>query len=223
MAGDGRSLWRRVADGTARARRRWRGLEPRTRVEVRCDRADRGGWWICPQAIRPGDIVYSFAVGGDLVFERALAEQHGARVFAFDPDPATAARVEDAAPVERLRFSGMTVGGRDERRAVALPEGRSVEARVLRLPSHMRALGHRRLDMVRLDVPGAEADVIRDLVGMDVDVQQILVAFHEEWTREARDRVEAAVAALGGHGYRIFHTSPARRQFSLLRTDFAGG
>lgn len=223
MAGDGRSLWRRVADGAARARRRWRGVEPRTRVEVRCDRVDRGGWWICPQALRPGEIVYSFAVGGDLVFERALAEQHGARVFAFDPDPATAARLEAMGSAERLRFSGLTVGGRDERRAVALPGGGSVEARVLRLPSHMRALGHRRLDMLRLDVPGAEAHVIRDLVGMDVDVQQILIAFHEERTGEARERIEAALGALGEHGYRIFHISPDRREFSLLRTDFAGG
>lgn len=222
MAGDGRSFWRRVADGAVRAWRRWRGVEPRTRVKVRCDRVERGGWWICPQAIRPGEIVYSFAVGGDLAFERALAEQHGARVFAFDPDPATAERLQATGPFERLRFSGMTVGGRDERRSVALPGGGSVEARALRLPSHMRALGHRRLDMVRLDVPGAEADVIRDLVGMDVDVQQILVAFHEERTREARERIEAAVAALGGHGYGVFHISPDRREFSLLRTDFPG-
>ena len=221
MAGDGRSLWRRIADGVARARRRWRGVEPHARVEVRCERVERGGWWICPQAIRPGEIVYSFAVGGDLAFEKALTERHRARVFAFDPDPVTAERVESGAPLEGMRFFAMSVGGRDERRAVALPGGRSAETRVLRLPSHMRLLGHRRLDMIRLDVPGAEADVIRDLVGMDVDVQQILLAFHEERTVEARRRIEAAVAALGGHGYRIFHISPDRREFSFMRTDFA--
>ncbi|MBW3554124.1 MAG: hypothetical protein KY466_11465 [Gemmatimonadetes bacterium] len=221
MAGDGRSFWRRLADRLAGARRRWRGAEPRARVAVRCERVDRGGWWICPQAIRPGEIVYSFGVGGDLVFERALTEQHGARVFAFDPDPATAERVESGPPVDGLRFFGMSVGGRDGRGAVALPGGRSVEARVLRLPSHMRVLGHRRLDMIRLDVPGAETDVIRDLVGMDVDVQQLLVAFHGEPTRAARDRIEAAVAALGEHGYRIFHISPDRREFSFMRTHFA--
>ena len=220
MAGDGRSLWRRLADRLKRARRRWRGVEPRVRVEIRCERVDRGGWWICPQAIRPGEVVYSFGVGGDLGFERALTECDRARVFAFDPDPATAERVESGPAVDGLRFFAMGVGGRDERRAVPLPGGGSVETRVLRLPSHMRVLGHRRLDMLRLDVPGAEADVIRDLVGMDVDVQQVLMAFHQDRTRESRARIEAAVAALAGHGYRIFHISPDRREFSFMRTDF---
>lgn len=219
MARDGWSLGRRLAERVKRARRRWRGVEPRAGLEIRCERVDRGGWWICP-VIRPGEVVYSFGAGGDLAFERALTARDGARVFAFDPDPATAERVESGPAMDGLRFFGMSIGGRDERRSVPLPGGGAVETRVLRLPSHMRVLGHRRLDMIRLDVPGAEADVIRDLVRMDVDVQQILVAFHDERTREARGRIEAAVAALSGHGYRIFHISPGRREFSFMRTDF---
>ena len=221
MAGDGRSAWRRLRDALARARRRMRGIEPRTRVEIRCDRTAHGGWWICPQAMHEGDIVYSFGVGGDLVFERALVDRYGARVFAFDPDPATAERAYDEGFPPALRFSDIGIGGRDERRDIPLPGGRVVEARVLRLPSHMRSLGHRRVDLIRLDVPGSEADVIRDLVRMDVDVHQLLLAFHEEESAAARDRIEAAVAALEGHGYRVFHISPDRREFSFIRTDFA--
>ena len=172
-----------------------------------------------PQPIRAGDVVYSFGVGGDLSFEREMVEVYGARVFAFDPDPGTAERARGA-PLDGLRFQEMSVGRRDERRGVRLPGGDEVEARVLRLPSHMRLLGHRRLDLIRLDVPGAEADVIRDLVSMDVDVHQLLITFHEDETAESRDRIEAAVRELHGHGYRAFHISPTRRQFSFIRTDF---
>lgn len=220
MAAEDRGLGRRLLDRLARARRRWRGVEPRTRVEIRCERVPHGGWWVCPQAIRRNDVVYSFAVGGDLVFERALAERYGARVFAFDPDPTTAARAEDEAVRHaRLRFLEMSVGGADGRREVPLPGGGSVETRVLRLPSHMRLLGHRRIDVIRLDVPGAEGDVIRDLVRMDVDVQQLLLAFREERSPDARRRTEAAVKALGEHGYRIFHISPDGRELSFIRTE----
>lgn len=218
MASDGRGLWRRLSDAVARQRGRWRGVEPRVRIELRCDRAMHAGWCVCPQAIRKGDVVYSFGVGGDLGFERALVERYGARVFAFDPDPATAGLAADAgSPL--LRHEALTIGGMDGRAAVRLPGGASVEARVLRLPSHMRLLGHRRVDAIRLDVPGAEGDVIRDLVRMDVDVQQLLVAFREPPTPEARRRIEAAVRALGEHGYRIFHISPDRRTLSFIRTE----
>lgn len=220
MARDERNLWIRLRDAVAHTRRRWRGVEPRTHVEIHCDQAVHGGWWVCPQPIRPGDVVYSFGVGGDLVFERSLVDHYGARVFAFDPDPETAARVRNEGMPDGMRFFVSTVGGRDERRDVRLPAGDPVEARTLRLPSHMRLLGHRRLDLIRLDVPGAETDVIRDLVSMDMDVHQLLIAFHEEHTVEARARIEAAVAALEGHGYRIFHLSPDRREYSFIRTDF---
>lgn len=219
---DGRGLRRRITDAIARARRRWRGVEPRTTVEIRCERASHGGWWLCPQAIRPGDVVYSFTVGGDLRFETEVAERYGARVHVFDPDPATADRAAELPDPDRLRFFPMTVGARNEHRDVVLPGSRVTEARALRLPAHMRNLGHRRLDLIRLDVPGVEGDVIRDLVTMEVDVHQLLLAFHEERTVEARDRIEAGVATLGGHGYRVFHISPDRREFSFIRTDFAG-
>jgi hypothetical protein len=221
MNGDGRGVWRRLTDTAARLRRRWRGVEPRTRVGIRCDRVAHGGWWICPQAIRAGDVAYSFGVSGDLGFERALAERYGARVYAFDPDPATVERAEAAGVPEGVRLFPLSVGGRDARAVVPLAAGGRADAKVLRLASHMRLLGHRRLDLIRLDVPGAEADVIRDLVGMDVDVHQLLLRFREDETPEGRDRIETAVGALGEHGYRVFHISPDRRRFSLIRTDFA--
>ncbi|HUG39827.1 MAG TPA: hypothetical protein VMM12_05045 [Longimicrobiales bacterium] len=221
MAGRGRGLRTRLAEAVARARRRWRGVAPRTRVEVRCERAEHGGWWICPQAVRPGDVAYSFGLGGDLSFERALAEVYGARVFAFDPAPSVEPAAATGRP-EALRHFRMSVGGKNERREVPLPGGRAVSARVLRLPSHMRMLAHRRVDLIRLDVPGVEADVIADLVRMDVDVHQLLVGFEASRTTESRDRVEAAVTALRAHGYRVFHVSPDRRVLSFIRTDFAG-
>lgn len=200
-------------------------MEPRTPVALRCERKEHAGWWICPPAIRPGDVVYSFGVGGDLAFERTLAGEYGARVFAFDPAPAVEATAESAGaaagppPRGAVQVEPLTVGGREERRRLPLPTGGTVEARVLRLPSHMRMLGHRRLDVIRLDVPGAEAEVIADLIRMDVDVQQLLIRFHQPVTPDGRDRIEAAVGALTEHGYRVFHRSPDRRVFSFVRTD----
>lgn len=221
MAGDRRGIAARLSAAAARLGRRLRGVEPRSRVAIRCDRVAHAGWWICPQAIGAGDIVYSFETSGDLSFERALSAATGARVFAFDPDPATAARAEADPLPAGVRLHSVGVGGRDHRAEIPLPGGGVVETRVLRVSSHMRLLGHRRLDVIRLAVPSSVTDVLAELVGLDADVHQLLVGFGAEKSRAARDRIERAVQLLAAHGYRAFHISPDRTRFSFIRTDSA--
>lgn len=193
-------LARRVLLRIARRNRQWLGKEPRTRVQVRTDQERYGGWWVCPFGLRRGDVVYSFDVGGDLEMERCLLRQYDARVYLFDPDPDVAARAEVEGLLEELELY-------------------AVDARTVRLARLMRALGHSRVDLLKLDVddPGG---AIRELVALDADVPQLLVAFPRTSSTSERDRVEGLVAALERQGYRISHISPDGRRYSFLRTDF---
>lgn len=193
-------LARRVLLRIARRIRQWRGKEPRTRVHVRTDQERYGGWWVCPYGLRRGDVVYSFDVGGDLETERCLLRQHDARVYLFDPDPDVAARAEADGLLDELELY-------------------AVDPRTVRLGKLMRALGHGRVALLKLDVQNA-ASVIRELVALEADVPQLLVAFPRTSSTAERDRVEGLVAALERQGYRISHISPDGRRYSFLRTDF---
>lgn len=196
--------------------RQWRGTEPRTRVQIRCEREKRGGWWICNDVLQSGDVVYSFDYGGDLELERALLRERNARVYVFDPDPGVAERAESEGLLHEFQLYAIRLGA-ENRPAVA--GGGPEDARTIRLATLMRVLGHRRLDLVKLN-GGTVGAAIQDLVDLHVDVRQLLVSFPPTPTIEERDRVEEQVRALEGHGYRIFHITPDGHRYSFIRTDF---
>lgn len=212
----GGGVWRRWLLRIKRRLRQRRGTEPRTRVQVRTVGEEHGGWWVCPYVLRPGDIVYSFQTGGALALERALLRQFDARVHLFDPDPEVADRAEAEGLLEDLKLYALRVGG--ENRAAA-PGAGPKEARMVRLGTLMETLGHRRVDLVKLDMAESPA-ALQDLMELEVDVRQLLVSVPATTTMEERDRVEALVHSLERQGYRIARISPDGRRYSFLRTDF---
>jgi len=208
-----------LTEWTQRARRRirqWQGTEPRTRVHIRCDQVLEGGWWMCPMTLLPGDVAYCISRDGDLGLERVLLDQYRARTYIFDPDPATAERAERAGLLDRFQLYAIRVGPKNR---AADPDRGADGARMIRLEDLMRMLGHRRLDLLKIDVPAAAA-VLRDLVEMEADVRQLLVRFRNRETEADRRRIEAMVDSLYGKGYRVFRISPDGSQYSFLRTDF---
>ncbi len=210
------SAWRTSLAWIRRRVRQWQGTEPRTRVQIRTERVEHGGWWICPYVLRPADIAYSFDFGGDLELERALLQDYAARVYLFDAHPEVAARAEAEGLLEEFQLYAIQVGAENRPAEPSRgPEG----ARTVRLGSLMRTLGHRRVDLVKLNAAGAPA-AIRDLVSLEVDVRQLLVAFPACSNAAERDEVEELVQVLERHGYRIFHITRDGRRYSFIRTDF---
>ena len=207
------SRWRQRA---RRRIRQWRGTEPRTRVQIRCEQVSHGGWWICPMTLRPGDIVYSIDRGSDLVLERTLLEEYGARTYIFDPDPDTADRADRDRLLEVFQLYAIRVG--PENRPPD-PEAGPEGARMIRLSDLMQMLGHRRIELLKIDVDTVD-EILLDLIDMSADVHQLLVRFRTDRTEADRARIEGLISALEGRGYRIFRISPDGTRYSLLRTDF---
>jgi hypothetical protein len=193
--------------------RQWQGTEPQTHIQLQCDTEVRGGWHVLPQLIKPGDIVYSFDMGADLVLERALLEERDARVYLFDPDPGTVNRA--AGVPGRLHLSPIRVGAEDR---PALPGDDPRDAEVRRIASLMKDRGHQRLSLVKL-VEGPAATAVHEIVSLGMDVRQLLVAIPERQL-DRRARVEAMVESLDRRGYRILHIDPAGQRYTFLRTDF---
>ncbi len=213
---DSPGLLKAWAERARRRIRQWQGTEPRTRVHIRCDQAYEGGWWICPMTIRPGDVVYSIDRGSDLRLETVLLREYGARTYIFDPDPETADRADRAGLLDAFQLYAIRVGPKN--RAADSDRGPD-GARVIRIGDLMRMLGHRRLDLLKIDAPMGET-VLRELVEMGTDVRQLLVRFEHREAEADRRRIEQMVGALHAKGYRVFRISPDGSQYSFLRTDF---
>jgi hypothetical protein len=91
---------------------------------------------------------------------------------------------------------------------------RALRLPVRRLSTIGNSLGHESVDLVKMDVEGAEYAVIDDLLASGFPCDQLLVEFHHFWdgsldrTRDCLDRLDAA-------GWRLYHVSETGREFSF--------
>jgi FkbM family methyltransferase len=199
--------------------------------------SEYGGWWFHGDLLGPGSLVYCFGVGDDISFDLSLIERFGLRVHAFDPTPRSIAWVNRQQlpdgflfhPIGLAEFDGeaefllpndaahvsYSMHRTDGARREQLPEVARAEVR--RLTSIMRMLGHDRIDLLKIDIEGAEYAVIRDMLDSHIAVRQILVEFHHSYrghtVRETRDTIRR----LNSMGYRIFAVSAIGRECSFIR------
>ena len=214
--------------------RQYTGREPRARVTLRCRPVSAGGWCYAPDTLIPESVIYSFGVGQDLRFELALSDAVNATAHCFDPTPLAVEWVRSQQLPPTLRFHEIGIAGIDgtatfqsplkegrvsysliERRGVLPP----VTAQVRSLGSIMTMLGHDHVDLLKLDVEGAEYDVIDEIVTRKLDVRQLLVEFHHRFKEIGPARTATALTSLRGAGFQIFYIAPGGHEMSFLRCD----
>jgi len=65
----------------------------------------------------------------------------------------------------------------------------------------MRELGHVSIDLLKMDIEGAEYDVLADMISQRIPVKQLLVEFHHRWPQIGVGRTKQAIQALNAAGY----------------------
>lgn len=225
-----------------RAVRRLLGRDVRFAVQtqVACERhgSEYGGWWICPTGLGPSAVVYSVGIGTDITFDLSLMAAHRLTIHAFDPTPGSIAYLASVQPPEALVVHQVGLAAKDGTAAflppanpdhishTLLPAGqtdpRAITVDVRRLSTIMRDLGHTSIDVLKMDIEGAEYEVLDDLLDERLPVRQILVEFHHRFPGVGVERTKRAVANLNAAGYRIFAASESGEEYSFILDDGAG-
>ena len=209
-----------------------------TRLDTKCAvmhlGSDYGGWCIHPERLSAASVVYSFGVGEDVSFDLALIEQFGLSVHAFDPTPRVIQWVEEQSlppqlhyhPFGIAEFSGTAMfyppakptnvshSMLNRRRSGA---GHVLELPVYTLQAIMEKLGHERVDLLKMDIEGAEYAMIENALAGSVQVDQWLIEFHHRFRRVGRQRTKTALETLREAGFEVFHVSSDATDFSMLR------
>jgi len=228
-----------VKDKVRRGRHAWRLLTGRdlyARVQARCTTAtlgnDKSDWCICPTGLSEESVVYSFGVGTDISFDLEMIGRFGTHVHAFDPTPRAIAWVRSQALPAKFVFHDYGLSDHDGSVIFHPPENASfvsysifsrgsseavVEAPVYRLATIMKTLGHEKIDVLKMDIEGAEYDVLSDFLTCDASVRQLLVEFHHYWKDVGLQRTREAIRSLNLAGYRIFHVSSSGWEYSFIR------
>ena len=208
------------------------GREPVFKVQVRCQCKDFK-YYISTEGLGPETVVYSFGVGTDIGFEISLIRMYGVQVHAFDPSPAAVAWIRTQRLPEEFHFHELGVGTHDGMAEFFSPldaanpnwsmvtraaeAGAVVQCPIRRLCSIARMLGHSRIDILKLDIEGAEYGVIADWLKEGPEVHQLLVEFHHRKPQVGNQKTRDAVALLNSNGYKIFYVSSTGPELSFLK------
>ncbi len=219
--------------------------KPRVRLTQRSDceklalGTEYGGYAVCPTGLSSESVVYSFGVGCDVSFDLALIKERAVTVHAFDPTPRSIDWVKTQelpasfvfhpwgiadfdgtarfhAPKDPTHVSHTLLGGGDAGTG-------AVDAPVFRLRTIMDKLGHDHIDVLKMDIEGAEYGVLGDVLGSGIQIAQILIEFHHHRSGVALEESQRAVEALERSQYRAFYESKNGYEFSFIRPDLVPG
>lgn len=154
-----------------------------------------GGWMVPTSVLSAESVCYCVGVGEDNSFDLALIDRFGCHVWAYDPTPRAIAHVgRTAAGNDHYHFAPVGLWSADAvMRFYAPAKAKNVshsltniqrtdqyiEVPVRSLATLMRDNGHARVDLLKIDIEGAEYDVLAEMMRLGVRPTVLCVDFDQ--------------------------------------------
>jgi len=194
-----------------------------------------GGFYVCCHLLNESSIVYSFGIGEYISFDMDICKYHNCNVYGFDPTPKSIRWVKGSNPPAKFHFSDYGIGSKTGPVDFYLPiNPKHVSGSVLiqsnvdlkeKVTVQMKSisdiaseLGHTHIDVLKMDIEGAEYDVIEDILTSGISIDQILIEFHDRFVENGRAKTKKAVNSLKDHGFEIFAVSDSFEEVSFVNT-----
>ena len=193
------------------------------------------GWVVDYSKLNSNSVVYSVGVGSNIDFDLALIEELKLAVYAFDPTPRSIEWIKKQSLSKSFKFIPVGLGSNDGEMEFFPPRKESathfspidrydnlgvetIKAPVKTLKSLAQEFGHQTIDLLKMDIEGAEYDVIDNLEEQGVEINQILIEFHHMYKGISLDDTKNAIDKLRKLGFELFHISQRTYEFSFRKT-----
>lgn len=193
-----------------------------------------GGFYVCPEFLNQNSIIYSLGIGEDISFDMAVIENHNCRVFGFDPTPKsiTWVKQQQGLPAKFIfleygiadrsglidfylpRNSEYVSGSFIKQNNVNDKQKISVEMKSWQ--DIVNSLGHKQIDVLKMDIEGAEYNIIDSVLESSVQINQILIEFHDRLFDDGKIKTMNAIKKLKDRGYEIFAVSDSFEEVSFI-------
>jgi FkbM family methyltransferase len=213
------------------------GKDLRMKPDVICVKerlgTEYGGWDVVNATLNADSVVYSFGVGEDASFDVALIEKFGLVVHAFDPTPKSIEWVKTQKFSDRFVMHDYGIADHDGSISFHPPDNpdhvshtildrpstraKAISVPVKRLSTIMNELGHQRIDLMKMDIEGAEYGVIDDICASGIRPGQLLVEFHHRFPGVGVGKTKAAINTIKAMGYQLFSVSASNGEYCFVR------
>ena len=215
----------------------WQFSPPRVQANRRLSKvgSDYGGYFVDLSIMPPDPVIYSLGVGEDISFDLCLIEQYGFTVHAFDPTPKVQTWVDSQSVPDKFRFQATGIADCDGEAQFYLPprpdfishsliqarqySGNSIRVPVAKLSTVMAKLRHTRIDLLKMDIEGAEYSVLADLLRENIEVRQIVVEFHHRLSSIGIRKSRETLSSLNDYGMQVCYVCPRLEVMTLVRED----
>lgn len=193
------------------------------------------GFFICPEFLNENSIVYSFGIGEDTSFDNAISTNHNCTVFCFDPTPKSINWFKNQKPNEKFHFFEYGISDKNGFVDFYLPKNKDhvsgssmtqknidtknkVRVEMKSLKSIMDELGHKHIDVLKMDIEGSEYDVIENILDAKIAITQLTVEFHDRFFENGNLKTKHTIDKLKMNGYEIFAISDSLEEISFIKT-----
>ncbi|MFZ1721295.1 MAG: FkbM family methyltransferase [Microgenomates group bacterium] len=171
---------------------------PFINLKYTCEKHGESGadWWIPKNSLTRKSIVYSAGVGTNISFDVSLINTYGLKVFAYDPTPKAVSYVEDTVHGKIPNFVFIPVGlwNSNTFQKFFVPQNTSdtshsivnlqktnefFVAQCVTLKTIMKLLKHTNLDLLKIDIEGAEFTVLKSMLNDGIIPKVLCVEFDQ--------------------------------------------
>ncbi len=172
-----------------------------------------GGYSVPRGLLNENSIVYSFGLGEDATFDIGLSEMYGCEVHIFDPTPRSKIFYESKLKnYPKLKYYEFGLWDKDTEVKFYEPADKThvshsignlqhteqfFQGKVKRLKTIMKMLGHTEISLLKIDIEGAEYEVIPDMAIMMILPKIICLEFHKRKDIVSPDGVVAILKYVG--------------------------
>ncbi|MDH5826021.1 MULTISPECIES: FkbM family methyltransferase [Sphingobacterium] len=194
-----------------------------------------GGFYVNPDLLHPGAIVYSFGIGQDTSFDDAIIDNHDCQVYGYDPTPKSIEWIDKQTdmspnfhfhPVGLDKETGTTFFNLPKNKDYVsgsiinhqhVDENNMIEVKMKSFIDIATENNHNHIDILKMDIEGAEYSVIDSILNSPIEIKQILLEIHERFFDNGKEKTKYLLNSLKQHGYQIFGISDTLEEISFIK------
>lgn len=195
-----------------------------------------GGWYIPENILDDKSICYCVGCGEDISFDIELINNYNCTVVGIDPTPRAIKYVtENTKDVCNYIFE--PVGLWNEKTTLKFYEPKNkehvshsflnlqktneyIEVEVDTLLNIMNKHGHKKIDLIKIDIEGSEYRVLNYILKNNIDVDIICVEFdemHNQFDYNFKQRIEKYITELTNNNYKLLKQD--RANFTFMKNN----
>ena len=196
-----------------------------------------GGFYVNPDLLDEQSVVYSFGIGKDISFDKKMMKHHKCTVYGFDPTPKSIDYINTVGTNNLFHFFDYGISTKTCTEKFFLPvnekgisgsmtpnqfvnQERYIEVKMKHIDDIAEELGHKHIDVVKMDIEGSEYEVLETMLDADVTITQLLVEFHDRFF-DGEMKSKRITELIKNRGFEIFAASMNFEEISFINTKLA--